>query len=292
MSLHPQFARPRKLEQAISLLDNLSAGTVLIAGGQELMPHVNYGRLMPSVFVDIGGLPELQGIRQEEGRLSIGALCSHRELQRDPLIAAQLPLLARAASQVGGGWQVHNRGTVGGNIVSMHPLYDIVPPLIALGAEVEIAGAAGVRWLSLGALVHDTTHGLGSSTVLTRVRVSPQAAGAGWSYQKLKATDGSYGSANAAAVVALDAVGRIETVQVVIGAVSERPIDASAALMRLLAGQVLDAPAATQAERVCSSLATQPLADQQGGAEYRVAMAGVVARRAIEVACRMAAGKG
>jgi CO/xanthine dehydrogenase FAD-binding subunit len=221
--------------------------------------------------------------------LSIGALCSHREVQRDPLISARLPMLAHAAAQVGGGRQVHNRGTVGGNIVSMHPLYDIVPPLIALGAEVEIAGAAGLRVMSLSALVHDTSHGLGSSTVLTRVLVSPQPAGAGWSYQKLKATDGSYGSANAAAVVSLDETDRIRNLRVVIGAVSERPIDASEALGRLLAGQTFDAQSALQAERLCSSLATQPLADQQGGAEYRMAMAGVVARRAIEAACRMAA---
>lgn len=291
MSLHPQFARPRKLEQAISLLDSLSAGVVLIAGGQELMPHVNYGRLMPDVFVDIGGLAELKGIREEEGWISIGALCSHRELQRDPLVTAHLPLLADAAAQVGGGWQVHNRGTVGGNIVAMHPLYDIVPPLMALGAQVEIAGAAGVRSLALAALVHETTHGLGSTTVLTRVRVRAQAAGAGWSYQKLKATDGSYGSANAAAVVSLDDAGRIETLRVVIGAVTELPIDASEPLTRLLGGAAFDGQTALQAERVCSSLATQPLADQQGGAEYRVAMAGVIARRAIEAACRVAAGK-
>lgn len=290
MSLHPQFARPRKLEQAVSLLDSLSTGTVLIAGGQELMPHVNYGRLMPAVFVDINGLPELKGVREEGGGLDIGAACSHRELQRDPLVRASLPLLAHAAAQVGGGRQVHNRGTIGGNIVAMHPLYDIVPPLIALGADVEIAGASGKRTLSLAALVHDTSHGLGSSTVLTRVRVPRQPAGAGWSYQKLKATDGSYGSANAAALVSLDAAGAIASMRVVIGAVSERPIDASDALARLLVGQVLDAPSALQVERVCSSLVTQPLADQQGGAEYRVAMAGVIARRAIEAACRIAAG--
>jgi CO/xanthine dehydrogenase FAD-binding subunit len=289
MSLHPQFARPRKIDQAVSLLENLGAGTLLIAGGQELMPHVNYGRLMPTVIVDIGGLPELRGIRDDGGLVSIGALTVHRQLQRDPLVAGSLPLLAYAAAQVGGGWQVHNRGTIGGNIVSMHPLYDIVPPLIALGAEVEIVGAGGVRRMALAALVRDTSHGLGTSTVLTRVLVKPQAEGAGWSYQKLKITEGSYGSANAAAVVSLDGSGHIDDLGVIIGAVSERPIDASGPLRRLLAGRSLDARTTLQVERDCASLATQPLADQQGGAEYRAAMAGVVARRAIEAACRMAA---
>ena len=185
-----------------------------------------------SDLVDIGALPELQGIREEEGRISIGALCSHREVQRDPRVCAALPLLARAAAQMGGGLQVHNRGTVGGNIVSMHPLYDIVPPLIALEAEVEISGAGGARRVALADLVHETRHGLGNSTVLTRVLVSPQAAGEGWSYQKLKATDGSYASANTAARVTLDGAGRIATIKAVTGAVTERPIDASEPLER------------------------------------------------------------
>jgi CO/xanthine dehydrogenase FAD-binding subunit len=289
MSLHAQFARPRKLDQAVSLLDNLGAGTMLIAGGQELMPHVNYGRLMPSVIVDIGGLAELRGIRADGGFVSIGALTVHRQLQRDPLVAGSLPLLACAAAQVGGGWQVHNRGTIGGNIVSMHPLYDIVPPLIALGAEVEIVGAAGAHRTSLAELVRDTSHGLGTATVLTRVLVRPQSEGVGWSYQKLKITDGSYGSANAAAVVSLDRAGHVKAIRVVIGAVSERPIDASEPLGRLLIGRALDARTKVQVERDCASLVTQPLADQQGGAEYRAAMAGIVARRAVDAAVRMAA---
>lgn len=291
MSLRPQFARPRSLGQAVALLETLSAGAVLIAGGQELMPHVNYGRLMPAVFVDISGLSELKGIREEGGRISIGALCSHHELQRDALVGAFLPLLACAAAQIGGGRQVHNRGTVGGNIVSMHPLYDIVPTLIALHADVQIAGAGGNRCVPLASLVHETSHGLGNSAILTRVLITPQAAGEGWSYHKLKATDGSYASANTAARVMLDPAGGFGSLDVVTGAVSERPIDASGALAQLLRGQTPEAVTMRQAEQLCSSLVLQPLADHQGGADYRVAMAGVVARRAIEEAYRMADGR-
>lgn len=287
MSLHPQYARPKTAAQAVQLLDGLGAGAMIIAGGQEIMPHVNYGKLMPAVYVDIGALPELRGIKQEpDGTVSIGALTVHRELQRESLVRESLPLLSYAAGLVGGGWQVHNRGTIGGNLVAMHPLYDITPPLLAMSAEVEIIGVQGLRRAPLAALIAETSHGLGTTTVLTRVLIKPLGARVGWSYHKLKITDGSYGSANAAAVVALDGQ-KLTATRLVIGAVSERPIDASNALKSLL-GRALDERTLAEAETICAGVVTQPLADQQGDAAWRRSMAGVVARRALLAAAESA----
>lgn len=287
MSLHPQYARPKTAAQAVQLLDGLGAGAMIIAGGQEIMPHVNYGKLMPAVYVDIGALPELRGIKQEpDGTVSIGALTVHRELQRESLVRESLPLLSYAAGLVGGGWQVHNRGTIGGNLVAMHPLYDITPPLLAMSAEVEIIGVQGLRRAPLAAVIAETSHGLGTTTVLTRVLIKPLGARVGWSYQKLKITDGSYGSANAAAVVALDGQ-KLTATRLVIGAVSERPIDASNALKSLL-GRALDERTLAEAETICAGVVTQPLADQQGDATWRRSMAGVVARRALLAAAESA----
>jgi aerobic carbon-monoxide dehydrogenase medium subunit len=289
MSLHPQYARPRNAAQAVELLGGLGAGAVVIAGGQELMPHVNYGKLMPTVYVDIGALPELRGIREADGVVSIGALTVHRELQKDALVQQALPLLSYAAGLVGGGWQVHNRGTVGGNIVAMHPLYDIIPPLLALGAEVEILAAGGTRRAPLAAVIAETSHGLGSQALIVRVLVRATSPGTGWAYEKLKITEGGYGSANAAAVVALDG-GKLTAARLVIGAVAERPIDASAALKGLL-GRPFDPRAAQELEAACSTLVTQPMNDQQGDAGWRRAMAGVVARRALTAAVARATAR-
>jgi CO/xanthine dehydrogenase FAD-binding subunit len=290
MSLHPQYARPKTAAQAIEVLEALGTGAVVIAGGQELMPHVNYGRLMPAVYVDIGQLRELAGIAEADGVVAIGALTPHRTVQRDPIVREALPLLAYAAAQVGGGWQVHNRGTIGGNLVAMHPLYDIAPALLALGAEVEILSSAGTRRAPLAAVIAETSHGLGTQALLVRVLVRPLAAGAGWAYEKLKVTEGSYGSANAAAVVSLDG-GRLTAARVVIGAVAERPIDAGPALKGLL-GRPFDARAAEEAEAQCRALVAHPMSDQQGDAEWRRAMAGVVARRALARAVARAGARG
>ena len=284
MSLHPQFARPRSVEQATELLAGLTSGAVIIAGGQELMPSINYGHLMPSVFVDIGSIKDLKGITAENGEISIGALTVHRDVQNDESVQRDIPLLAFSASQVGGGWQVHNRGTIGGSIVSMHPLYDILPALLVLGAEVEVAGAGSVRRVSLSDLMKETSHGLGSQSILTRIFIKPMAAAAGWGYEKLKVTGGSYGSANAAAIVSLDG-SKISSLNVVIGAVSALPIDISHGLSRFI-GQEWDDSLGDSLADTCSGLVSEPLSDHQGDGEWRRAMGGIMAQRAVASAVK------
>lgn len=281
MSLRLQYARPRNLDQTIGLLDGLSAGAMVIAGGQELMPHLNYGHISPSVFVDIGGLKELQGISGSDEGVSIGALTVHRELQTDPLINALLPLLAFAAKQVGGGCQVHNRGTIGGNIVAVHPLYDIIPALLVLDAAVEIADSKGLRIVPLKEMLADTGHQLGTHAILTRVVVPEPPDPHGWGYEKLKISEGCYASANAAALAVLDDSGQLASARLTIGAVTEQPIDLTAAITQPIAeGGDLDAGITA----ACAAAITQPLSDQQGHGEYRAAMAGVIARRAMAAA--------
>jgi len=278
MSLYPSYARPQSLAQASELLAALSSGTVIIAGGQELMPHINHGALMPDVYVDIGGLKELRGISAADGWLSIGALTVHRELQSEPLVKQHAPILAYAATLAGGGRQVHNRATLGGNIVAQHPLYDIVPSLLALGAELEIARGGETRRVPLALMLKDTSHGLGSEAILVRVHVPAMKTGTGWAYEKLKSSGGAYGSANAAALVRLEA-GKIIAARLILGAVADRPIDADSVVQDFI-GQALTPGLAAQLETRCTALVKEPLSDAQGHGDWRQAMAGVVARRA------------
>ena len=114
MSLYPQFAKPNTTEQASQLLSGLSTGAVIIAGGQEIMPSVNYGHLMPSVYVDINSLSDLEGISFDNNELSIGALTVHREIQKNALVNEHAPLLAYAARWVGGGGRSRRQRDSGG----------------------------------------------------------------------------------------------------------------------------------------------------------------------------------
>ena len=282
MSLHPMYARPRDLEQASQLLASLSSGAVLIAGGQEIMPFINYGVMMPDVYVDIGGIKALKGVNVNDDEVSIGALTVHRDIQSTEDIVERLPLLAYAAQQIGGGWQVHNRGTIGGNIVSMHPLYDIAPALLALDADVELFSDKGLQRMSLLQLQNDSSHGLGSSSILTKILVKTMLPKVLWGYYKLKNSAGAYGSANAAAVIQMDGE-KIKSIRIVIGAVSETSVVISKALDGYLGGAyTLEIGRAI--EKVCIDAIDEPLSDQQGDGVWRKAMAGIAARRATEMA--------
>jgi carbon-monoxide dehydrogenase medium subunit len=282
MSLYPQYARPRSLDQASQLLSNLAAGAVIIAGGQEIMPSVNYGHLMPSVYIDIGGLKDLEGIEKQGDEIAIGALTVHRDLQKNSIVQDDLPLLANSALQVGGGWQVHNRGTIGGNIVSMHPLYDILPSLIALGAEVEVVSSAGKRRIALSALLRETTHGLGSEAILSRVFITRMDKNMGWAYEKLKITAGGYGSANAAAVISMKD-GRFQSLKVAVGAVCELPVDVSDALSDLV-DREWSSSLKDIISTKCMPLLSDALSDHQGDAEWRQSMGALMASRAVSAA--------
>jgi len=282
MSLHPVMARPRTLDQAAEIMGGLSAGAMIIAGGQEMMPSVNYGVLMPEVYIDIGQIKDLKGITEANGEIHIGALTVHRDVQESDVLAQHVPLLPFAVRQAGGGWQVHNRGTIGGNIVSMHPLYDIIPSLLTLGAEVDVLKGESESRVKLAELMKDTSHGLGSDSLLVRVILKPLPAGAGWAYEKLKNTAGGYGSANAAAVVTLQG-DTIASLSVVVGAVSEQPLDASEALSACV-GQVWSDDLGRDIEAKVSAAVTAPLSDHQGDGTWRQAMAGVMARRAVAAA--------
>ena len=282
MSLHPQYARPRSLEQASELLSNLTSGAVIIAGGQEIMPSVNYGHLMPEIYVDIGGLQDLKGVEREGEEVSIGALTVHRDLQNNTIVNDDLPLLAYSALQVGGGWQVHNRGTIGGNIVAMHPLYDILPSLISLGAEVEVISSEGMRRVALSSLLKETSHGLGSASILSRIIVKKMDEHQGWAYEKLKITAGGYGSANAAAVVSMKD-GRFSSLKVTVGAVCPMPVDVSGALGELIDREWSDSLKDVISAK-CIPLLADALSDHQGDGEWRQVMGGLMAGRAVAAA--------
>ncbi|MBM3514818.1 MAG: hypothetical protein FJX59_14060 [Alphaproteobacteria bacterium] len=280
MSLRPLYARPRTLAEAAAVLSEIKSGAVVVAGGQDIMPHINYGRLMPAVVVDVGTISELRGIASDGDGLAIGALTTHRELRSHASVVRHAPLLAAGAGEIGGGWQVHNRGTIGGNIAALHPLYDIVPALLALGAEAEVHDDQGTHRMPVDKIVSNTGLGLGTRSVLARLHLRASPPGGGWGYRKLKATAGAYGSANAAAVVTLNK-GEISSLRVVIGGASALPVDASAVAARAV-GQRWSDRLGDEIETACRELIKQPLSDQQGEGSWRRAMAGVMARRAVQ----------
>ena len=137
-----ELATPSDLAEALALL--AEAARTPLAGCTDLYVALNAGTLPAHRFVDLSALDELRGISRLEGRLVIGALATHAEIERSPLVAADFPLLARAAAEIGGP-QIRSRGTLGGNLVNGSPAGDLLPPLAVAEAEIVLVSVRGER---------------------------------------------------------------------------------------------------------------------------------------------------
>ncbi len=139
--------RPKNITEAIGLQQE--TGGYYLAGGTFTMVEVNADRFHPNCLIDLSLCEELSGIAEGEQMVSVGAMTTFTEIEKNTLLGKLFPAMTKAASEVGGP-QVRNRGTVGGNICAASPAADIAPALLALGAEVVVQGADGMRKIPIG----------------------------------------------------------------------------------------------------------------------------------------------
>lgn len=280
----PGFERPPDLSAALAALAGGSYR--VLAGGTDLYAT---GRAQPpaGALLDISGLEELRGIRQEEGGLRIGALATWTEIASEPLppYAAALALAAREV----GGRQVQNRGTVGGNLCNASPAADGVPALLALGASVELASAAGRRRLALdGFLLGSRRTALRGDELLVAVHVPARSAAARSVFLKLGARRYLVISIAAVAVVLdFDGAGRVSFCGAAVGACAETARRLPALEARLLGTPRAEVQArATRFLGEAEALAPlSPIDDVRASAAYRrEAVRALLARAFAELA--------
>lgn len=266
------YARPQTLTEALGLL---ATGGRVLGGGTDLYPGA--GARLPGPLVDLSALAGLAGISRDGG-LRIGAATSWTAIAEADLPPA-LAALQQAARQVGGR-QVQNAGTLGGNLCNASPAADGVPPLLAVGAEVELTSVSGVRRLPLSAfLVGPRRTALAPGEVLTAVLVPEGALRGRSAFLKLGARSHLVISiAMVAARIAVDG-GRIAEAAVAVGACS--PV---AVRLREVEAALVGATAASAADRVRASdvtAALSPIDDVRATAEYRREAAVELVRRAV-----------
>ena len=138
------YVRVASLPEALAALAQHGDAAKLIAGGQSLVPALNLRLLAPEILIDLNGVPELKGVSVENGRLRLGAMTRHVEVERSPVIREHAPLLADAIRQVAHP-AIRTRGTIGGNLAHADPASELPACAVALGAEFLIAGQSGER---------------------------------------------------------------------------------------------------------------------------------------------------
>jgi len=270
-----RYIAARTLDDAVAAV---AAGAVPLAGGTDLLVSWEH-RAHPDAVCDLQRVPGLRGVEERGDRIWIGALTTHADLGRAPLLLAAAPLLREAALSIGA-VQVRTRGTVGGNVANASPAGDVLTALYALDAEVELRGPTGARARPIAAFVLGPRRtALAAGEILTGVtfpRPGPELQG----YEKL-----GLRAAQAIAVVSLAVRlrldgGVVREAALALGSVAPTPVRAPAAEVALC-GRQLDGAAVRAAAAALSATAT-PIDDVRASAEYRRAMAGALLLRFLE----------
>jgi CO/xanthine dehydrogenase FAD-binding subunit len=275
-----EYVRPQTLAEACELLAG-DEDARLIAGGQTLVPMLAMRLARPAKLVDILRLPELAGIREEAGSVVVGATTRQAQAERDPVIRASVPMLARVLPWVGHP-PTRNRGTIGGSIANADPSAEIPLVAVTLGAEIMLAtpdGPASVPANDFFVAAMLTTIGQGECVSAIRFPVWPhQRIGVG--FFEISARKSDFAFVAAAAQVALDEDGRCLDVALGLGGVGDRPLRLD---MSSLIGTRLDPAPAAEAINA-ASVELDPTSDLHASAAYRRRVAITLCLRALEQA--------
>jgi aerobic carbon-monoxide dehydrogenase medium subunit len=275
------YARPDSVDGAVSALAGGGEDAKVIAGGQSLIPLLRLRLAYPTLLVDVGALDELRGVRDEGGSLWIGALTSHDEVMRDPLVTGHCGLLAEAAGTVADP-AVRHRGTLGGSIAHADPAGDLPAVVTALDGVMTARGPGGERSIPAADFFADyLTTALAPDEILTGVRVPKLGPGWGYRYEKFHRTAQAWAIVGVAAV-ARRANGHVAEARIGLTNMGRTPVRARAA-----EAAAAGAEASRDALRSAAAQAddgTQPPADLHGAPDYRRHLARVLTARALAVA--------
>lgn len=275
------YEAPATLDDALTLLRD-DADAKLLAGGQSLIPLLALRLAAPSLLVDLRRVPGLDTIERHGGVITIGAMVRQRRAERDDAIRACAPLVASAARHVAHP-QIRSRGTVGGSVAHADPAAELPAVLVALGGRVRTVSSSGER-------VHaaeDFFTGFLSSAlafdeIVTAVELDVAPPRTGAACVEVAQRAGDYALCGAVAQVTLADGRHIEDARVALLGLSDRPVRARATEAALVGETATAATAAAAAQHAAD--AGTPIDDPQAPAEYRLHLAEVVTRRALEQA--------
>ncbi|MPZ47625.1 MAG: xanthine dehydrogenase family protein subunit M [Betaproteobacteria bacterium] len=278
-----RYEKPKNVDEAVALLAAEKGLARVLAGGTDLLVQMRSGRAQPDLMVDCKAIADMTSIVAENGALRFGAATACMVLVEHPEFPAACPGVTDAVKLIGS-IQVKGRASVGGNVCNASPAADSVPALIAAGATARISGPRGSRDVPVESLA--TGPGktcLARDELVVSFLVPRKQPRSGDAYLRFTPrTEMDIAVVSAGVNLTLDAAGICTQARVSLGAVAERPLlvaEAGAALI----GSRIDG-AALERLAAAASAACRPIDDKRGTREYRIKVAGVLARRAAQIA--------
>ena len=283
------YLAPRTLDEALAHLHHHGDQAKILAGGQSLIPMLNFRLAHPGVVVDVNRLTELAYVRQHDGGVVVGALTRQHVVERSELIRARVPVVAEACRFIGHA-PIRHRGTFGGNLAHADPASELPAVMVALEAEMAVASRAGSRAVPAGQFfTGPLTTALRPDEMLTEIRIPATPPRTGGAFVEMARRAGDFALVGVAALVTLDGAGRCERARIALCGVGPTPVRARAA-EDALTGQ---APTAAVLDEAAdrAAAATSPPSDVHGSAEFRKKLARHFARQALAAAIQRSGGR-
>ena len=278
-----EYKAPDSIEETLTLLRDAGSDAKLLAGGQSLVPAMNFRVVQPNVLIDLNRVGELNYLRQENQDLHIGAMARERQLEFDTLIPKWFPLLAEAMPHVAHP-QIRNRGTLGGSLANADPAAELPVIMLALGARLKARSASGERWVD----AHDFFSGmfttdLSPDEMLVEILLPAMRPYTGWSFMEVAPRAGDYALMGVAALVTLDENGVCKQARLVYLNAGDGPVDAKDAAS-ILKGQMPGDDVIESAADSASQKEINPFGNIHASADFQRHLARVLTRKTLKQA--------
>jgi carbon-monoxide dehydrogenase medium subunit len=281
------YHAPDSVEEALLILHNSGGDAKLLAGGQSLVPAMNFRVVQPSALIDLNRVPELGYIREDSECLRIGAMTRERHLEFDTSIARRTPLLHEATPHIAHP-QIRNRGTIGGSIVNADPAAELPVLVLALQARLKARNASGERWIDAkDFFIGMFTTALEPDEMLVEIELPFMPPRTGWSFLEVAPRAGDYAMMGVAALVTLDEAGKCQDSKLVYLNAGDGPVDAKE-VAGLLAGQTFTDELIDSAAAVASGKEINPFGNIHASPDYQRHLANVLTKKALKMALQRA----
>jgi carbon-monoxide dehydrogenase medium subunit len=269
------------VEMAVASLAQAGGDAKIIAGGQSLVPMLNFRLLRPSVLVDINRIPGLAHVREDGNVVRVGALTRHHQLETSPVIAAHFPVLREAMAHVAH-LAIRNRGTIGGSLSHADPAAELPMMAMLLDAELRIVSSAATRTVAARDFFRDALSvDLADDEIVTEIMLPKLPPNTGWGFEEVARRSGDFALAAVAATLTLSD-GKIAQARIAMTGVAPTARRVTEA-ERLLIGQRLDAGVGGDIIEAVRA-AAEPPTDLHASSDYRRHLVGVLAARALAAA--------
>jgi aerobic carbon-monoxide dehydrogenase medium subunit len=275
-----EYVAPATLDAAVAALAAAKGEGKVLAGGQSLLPLLNFRMARPAVLVDLNGIRELSFIELRGERVAIGALTRHREIEHSPLIASRLPVMSAAMRHVAH-LAIRNRGTIGGSLSHADPAAELPMMAMFYGASLMVQGLAGRRAIAAKDFFVDAlTNCLEPEDIVVEIEF-PILQHDGWAFEEVARRFGDFALASVAVSIRRGTSG-IEDARVAVMGVADTPLRLEDVEKQLCEIEVGDRTPDRFSEWVTSSVT--PNSDLHASAEYRTHLLGELAKRAMRTA--------